>query len=221
MTTSVSDILVRVRNLLQDHDGVRWVDDELLRWLNDAQREIVILKPDSYSTRDSAFACAEGTLQTLPADGLQILDVTRNTGTSKRAIRPVSRYILDAENPDWHGDTPASEVRVFTYDDRAPTSFFVYPPASAGLSVEILYSVAPPAASLVSDIALSDIYVGAVVDYIVYRAFSKDAEYAQNLQRAENHYAKFMGSLGLKAGNEASEGPREQYNAQYVARGTR
>lgn len=221
MTTSVADILVRARNLLQDQDGVRWVDDELLRWLNDAQREIVLLKPDSYSTRNSSFACAQGTLQALPADGLQILDVTRNTGASKRAIRLVSRYILDAENPDWHGATPASEVRVFTYDDRAPTSFYVYPPAETGLSVEILYSTAPPAATLVGNIALNDIYVGAIVDYIVYRAFSKDAEYAQNSQRAENHYAKFMNSLGVKAGVEGTEGPREQYNAQYVARGTR
>lgn len=221
MTTSVNDVLVRARNLLQDQDGVRWIDDELLRWLNDAMREIVLLKPDSYSTRNSAFACVQGTLQNLPATGLQILDVTRNTGTSKRAIRVVSRYILDAENPDWHGETPVSEVRVFTYDDRAPTSFYVYPPATAGLNVEILYSTAPPAATLVGDIALNDIYVGAIVDYVCYRAFSKDAEYAQNSNRAETHYVKFMNSLGVKAQLETSEGPREQYSAQFVQRGNK
>lgn len=220
MATTVADLLVRVRNLLQDQDGVRWVDDELVRWVNDAQREIVLLKPDSYSTR-ATHTCVAGTLQNLPSDGLQILDVTRNLDGTKRAIRLVSRYILDAENPTWHSNTESSDIRVFTFDDRAPTSFYVFPPASVGSLIEILYSTAPPVVAIGGNLSLNDIYVGAIVDYVCYRAFSKDAEYAQNGQRAETHYVKFMNSVGAKHTVEKGEGPNEQYNAAYVQRGTR
>jgi hypothetical protein len=220
MATTVADLLVRVRNLLQDQDGVRWVDDELVRWVNDAQREIVLLKPDSYSTR-ATHSCVAGTLQSLPSDGLQILDVTRNLDGTKRAIRLVSRYILDAENPTWHSATESSDIRVFTFDERAPTSFYVFPPAQAAAQIEVLYSTAPPAVNIAGSLSLNDIYVGAIVDYVCYRAFSKDAEYAQNGQRAESHYVKFMNSLGVKAQAEKMEGPNEQYNAAYIQRGTR
>lgn len=220
MTTTVADLLVRVRNILQDQDGVRWVDDELVRWVNDAQREIVLLKPDSYSTR-ATHSCAAGTLQTLPADGLQVLDVVRNMSGVKRAIRLVARYVLDAENPTWHSDTETTDIRVFAFDDRAPSAFYVYPPAQAGTQIEVLYSTAPTTVNIAGSLALNDIYLGAVVDYVCYRAFSKDAEYAQNSQRAESHYAKFVTSLGIKQQNEKAEGPNDRYNAAYIQRGTR
>jgi hypothetical protein len=36
-----------------------------------------------------------------------------------------------------------------------------------------------------------------MVDYLCYRAFSKDAEYAGNTGRAATHYAAFANALGI------------------------
>ena len=47
MAISGSDILSRVRDTLQDTTSVRWTDAELLRYLNDGQREVVNMKPDA------------------------------------------------------------------------------------------------------------------------------------------------------------------------------
>ena len=51
-TITAQSIVDRARHILQDttSGGTRWLDPELLKWLNDAQREIVLLKPNAYSS---------------------------------------------------------------------------------------------------------------------------------------------------------------------------
>ena len=98
-TVTVNSTLARAAVLLQDVSNIRWPLPELLDWLNDGQREIVLKKPNA-SIKNEPFVLAVGTKQTLPADGVQLIDVVRNLpGT---AIRIVSREILDAQLPDWH-----------------------------------------------------------------------------------------------------------------------
>lgn len=41
-------VIEKVQTILQDKTGVRWpAEDELLGWLNDGQREVVIFKPNA------------------------------------------------------------------------------------------------------------------------------------------------------------------------------
>ena len=48
MAVTVNSIVDRVQAVLQDTTGVRWpVNNELVLWINDAQREIALLKPDA------------------------------------------------------------------------------------------------------------------------------------------------------------------------------
>jgi hypothetical protein len=47
-----------------------------------------------------------------------------------------------------------------------------------------------------ASIALNDIYANVILDYVLYRAYSKDSDYAGNAQRAANHYTAFNNSLG-------------------------
>ena len=48
MAVTVQSVIDRVQKTLQDTTGVRWpVVDELVLWVNDAQREIALLKPDA------------------------------------------------------------------------------------------------------------------------------------------------------------------------------
>jgi hypothetical protein len=50
---------------------------------------------------------------------------------------------------------------------------------------------------------LQDIYRNALVDYILYRCFSKDMNLPGAAQRAPAHYQMFMTALGMKAQGEA------------------
>lgn len=123
-------------------------------------------------------------------------------------MRRVDRDILDSENPDWHTASQTSVVEHYVFDEDAPTTFWVYPPNSGGTQVETILSKAPEdLPSLGSDLVLNDVYANVVLDFVLYRAYSKDTDYAGNLQRANTHYTAFNASLGVRVQAEGSSSP--------------
>ena len=66
--------------------------------------------------------------------------------------------------------------------------------------LEIVFSRAPTdLANTSATIYVDEIYGNAIVDFVLYRAYMKDAEYASNTQRAGQHYQLFAASLGQGA----------------------
>lgn len=209
MAITAQSIVHRVVDILQDTTSVRWPVSELVRYLNDGQREVVLYRPDA-TIKSATVACVAGAKQSLPTDGAKLIDVIRNSasaGTNK-AVRMVAREVLDAQIPNWYGLTGELDVVHFTYDPRDPKTFFVYPPALTTTRVDITYSAFPsdvsePAAGSTYDdvsgnLDLPDIYGNVVTDYILYRAYSKDSEYAGNAQRAQAHYGAFANALNIE-----------------------
>jgi len=73
----------------------------------------------------------------------------------------------------------------------------VYPGISGNAYVEIVFSRTPTdLSSTSSTIYVDDIYGNAIVDFVLYKAYMKDAEYASNSQRASIHYQLFTTSIG-------------------------
>jgi hypothetical protein len=211
-TITAQNIIDRVQIILQDDSAVRWTEPELLGWLNDAQREVVLLKPDSFTT-SATFNLAAGTKQSLPALGITLVDITNNVTSAGVAVsdvvREVAREILDAQIPGWHSITKTIYAKFYTFDPRNPKQFFVYPPNTGAGYVDLVYASAPGALTANTEtIKLDDIYANAIFDYILYRAYSKDAEYAANTQRAAASYQSFMQSLGLKEQAEMRAEPQ-------------
>lgn len=210
-TVTAQTIIDRAELILNDTTNVRWAAAELLGWLNDGQREAVIAKPDVY-TKSQAVQLTAGTKQTLPSDAILLLDVVRNMGTNGttvgNTVRVVAREVLDAQVPNWHTLTASNTVVHYMVDPRDPKRYYVYPKSPGTNYVEIVYSAAPPDVALIADtISIDDVYANALLDYILYRAYMKDATFAGNDQRAANHYAAFMSALGLKVAGQASHNP--------------
>lgn len=206
-TITAQVIIDKAQIVLNDTLAVRWTEAELLGWLNDGQREIVILRPDANTTIGN-IAMAAGTLQTLPAGGYQLIDLTRNMGagsTPGKAIRLVPRELMDSGTPNWHASTASAVVSHYMYDLRSPTRFYVWPPATGGGNVEAVYSKAPTdVAAVGSVITLDDIYANPLTDYILYRAYSKNVEQPGAANRAAQARASFENTLGLKAQADAA-----------------
>lgn len=205
MTVTVNSVIDRVESVLQDTSNIRWPQSELVYWINDAQREIALLKPDATAT-NSTVTLVTGTKQSIPSDGNRLLRVVRNmsaasNGTGGRSIRLVSRDILDAQTPSWHdpavtGDAKhGTEVKHFMYEEQDPRNFYVYPGVSGNAYIEIVYSKNPATVSAGGNLSIPDIYANAVTNYVLYMAYIKDAEYAANQQRAGGHYQLFMTSV--------------------------
>ena len=207
MPIAAKDVIQRGVVTTQDTTSIRWPVGEWVRYLNDGQREIMLHRPDAFN-KSAVIDCVAGTKQALPADGAKLIDVQRNsTVTSKRAVRICSREILDAQMPNWHNIAGAAEIVHFMYDPREPKAFWVYPPATNTAKLEINYSATPtdiaePAAgseytAVVGNISVADIYANALLDYMLYRGYLKDADYAGNAARAQAHYAAFATALGI------------------------
>jgi len=209
MALTAANVITRAQDLIQDTTGVRWPEAELLRYLNDGRREVCIMRPDLYAS-NTVHAMVAGTKQSIPADGNRFLDAVRNINADDspaRAVRIVEREVLDAQLPDWHASTPGA-IRHFMFDERSPRIFYVYPPATSGQKLEIAYASNPVEITNTStELVNEDVYAGALTDYLCYRAYSKDAEYAGNFERAAAHYTQFRGLLGVGGSLNMSVSP--------------
>lgn len=213
-TILASAIITKASTVLQDTSNVRWPTSELLGWLNDGQREVVLIKPSANVTNSSVQLTAGATKQTIPTAGIMFLDVTRNMGadgtSAGNAVRVVSREVLDAQLPTWHSAANTlGYIQHYTFDPRDPKTFYVYPKAPAtAWYVDLIYSSPPTdCATLSSAISVDDIYSNALLSYVLYRAYSKDSEYAQNKELAVANYQAFAMSLGVKAQVEQGNNP--------------
>lgn len=208
MSLTAQNIMDRASMIIQDLTNVRWPTTELTNWLNDGRRELAVVRPDIYSV-SATLALVAGAKQSLPSGGLRLMDVPRNT--SGPAITVTQRGFLDQQNPSWHQMTASATIKHFMVDERYPSNFWVYPPATNTASVEVIYEQAPTDYSTSSTLsAYEELYGGAMVDYICYRAFSKDSEYAGNAERAIAHYNQFSNSLKTGGAVSVATSPNVQ-----------
>lgn len=227
-TVLMKKVVEDAATLLQDKTGVRWVTAELLSFGNNGQREIVIHKPEACVKNEAVKLSPGTTKQALPPGGVSLVRLVRNMGTTGvtpgDAIRIIDGEILDAQMPDWHSAANAYNlIKHYAFDPRDPRSYYVYPKAPAtDHYVDIVYNAAPAdctidgveGATTSSPISIDDIYANVLTDYILYRAYSKDADYAKNVQMAGAYFSSFASSLGIKTSNEASRNPNLISGAQ-------
>jgi hypothetical protein len=220
-TVKVVDLIVRAKTLLQDEDFVRWSVTELQYWLNDAYKELVGIRPDA-NTQTSEYACVAGPRQVITssfANAIRLVEVVRNLATTsnKSSVRLTSRKSLDTQQRSWYSETPTVNIELYMFDPRTPKEFLVYPPATTAARLEVIYSVLPAdhtlsEAQLVNQataetIRIDDIFSTALLDYMLYRAYSKDAEQPAMAARAVAHYQAFQSALGVKQQVDAASQP--------------
>lgn len=201
---------------LQDPDSVHWPVAELCRAFNAGQREIIVYRPDATSAV-TTVPLASGAQQALPATACKLLGQVRNT-SGKANVRLVDREVMDANFPAWQSDSTSATITNYMYDERDPTVFWVYPPA-ASASVDMLLSLYPTDISIPADpdatweavtgnCSVADEYTTALLDFILYRAFLKDAEYGANSPRTQEHYRRFAEAMGIELQGTVVASPR-------------
>ncbi|MDP4546487.1 DUF6682 family protein [Marinobacter sp. MDS2] len=208
MAVTVAVLMDRAKRILQEigAEGIRWTNAELGDWLNEFYVAAVAMKP-SVSTVNEELQLVAGTKQSIPAGGERLLDVIRNTVGAMPPVFVATRRELDTVRRTWHSDEATTAIERFVFDELDPRHFYVYPPAAAGAAIEILYAKVPDAHDTAQDYSvfgqesfrLSDAYVPAAVDYLLYRAFSKDAQTGTNLNRAQLHLNQYLSQLTGKA----------------------
>ena len=184
--------------------------------------DAIKLKPGALQSIESVAAAdckpGDGSTPSQPILGTQLLGVLNNMGaagtTPGRVVRVVPRQILDDQSPLWQA-IEGPEVRQFAYDPATPLYFFVTPavPATGSVWVRVAWAAQParyantgaPGSELyrydgtsATKLNLRDEFIDDIVNYIVARAYMKNAQYAGNDQKASTFASLFTGSLNAK-----------------------
>lgn len=216
--TTVATIVNNAKLVLQEITaaGTRWTNEELIGWLNEFYQAAVQLKPDAHSVNEE-ITLESGTKQSIPASGLRLIDVVRNSGqgSDMTAVMVTTRRALDSTRRTWHSDPESESIEQYVFDDLDPTNFYVYPPAKIGAALELIYSAVPEPHDVTLGLGtagselfkLNDAFAPVALDYILYRAYAKDAEHAANLNRSQMHYNAYMQQLSGKTQTDTRSSP--------------
>lgn len=203
-----SAVLTRVQTILTDASFRRFTQPELLMWLADAWREVLIYKPQAGSVTAELVVSANLGRHALPAEYLRLLDIISVAG---RSVTAATRQQLDQSDRSWRmrkGDT----IRHFVVDEENPREFEVYPvPATAVTAVAVLVPNPPNSvASTSTEIPLDSTCMSPLVDLVCYRALLKDSADTFNAQRALAHYQAFANAMGIRIQNSSVPRPGEK-----------
>ncbi len=225
------DIMKRAGVLLHDTEHVRWPLSELADWINEAVRAIILAKPSAHSM-SRVVTLVEGTLQKVPTDAgaedpepLTLVRLVRNMkGVGSNAdggkiITAVARDLLDAQEPYWHDRNHwpwRKDARHYVYDEANPLEFYIFPGNDGSGLVEMVLATCPKPIAVpgepddvdawTSPIGLPEPYSVPMLDYVLFRAHSKDDE-AGAPGRAMSHYQLFASAIGLKIQVEGATSP--------------
>lgn len=195
-----------------------------------ARSDAIKLKPGTKQTIDRIAAT-----DIVPGDGSTPVEMlghslhrvvrnAGNTGTKPgRAVTLTDFDTMDIMDPNWHASQGA-ELLQYVYDPRNPKLFYAYPGVSTTGSVwvEVAYQAAirrivatGPAqfAATGSDsttLTVDDKFIPDVHNYMMARAYLKDAEAGGNAQMAGSYAQLFAGSINAQVSAMTGVNPNLQ-----------
>lgn len=201
-------------DVLGDSKYRTWTIQAHYEYLSDALRVLASLKPGYFAALHKWQLAANKVEQTIPTGYYLVLRDPYNMGadgaTYGRTITQTKAEALTDIDPSWRAVTPAAAVKHYVYDaDRAPKRFECYPPPNAALWVQGELAADPTRVVDQNDtLSCHDNAVPALVEWQLYRAYSRDDEKTFAPQKAAAHVALFFQLLGLKIKTEMLTSPK-------------
>jgi hypothetical protein len=215
MPFQAQDTIKAASLLLLDNGNVRFTAAQLVGHLNQGLQQLLADRPDLFSAEVSSHALAAGVRQAIPASAARLLAIEANADGAP--CRQADKVSLDAALPGWRQATASTTVKNWMYDERDPLAFEVYPQAAAGaaLRLQVAQEATPIAepgagqtwANVVGTVPISAAFANALLDWVLYRAFSMDGQHPANAARSTTHYAAYRQALGLEVATTATVAP--------------
>ena len=188
-----AEVITEVRSILQDADTpYRYSDTDLLGFVNQTIKRMVVLRPDLFGVIGDIPTTAGSAVQSLPSDALRLIDIFQVKGGN--AVTEVDRETMARYAPDWMNATAGSPVN-FMRHVKNSERFFLYPPPTAGTVLVGEYAQVPADYALTDTITTpSDAFFPTIIDGTVWLAESIEDE-AVNSKRAEFFLQLFTSQL--------------------------
>lgn len=218
MSKAVASVIDEVAGLLNDRESgfehVRWSEPDLLEHMNDAIMQAYLVRPQLFAHTETV-ALVPGSRQTLPNGcTLQRVAGGAGSGASTKPARKLDESLLAI-----YGDLACScscsgwNLDGFTSNASDPNTFYVDPPVpddgqkheativclqepseiTASKSADGSYTYTP------ADLPIKGKLHNAVVEWMLYRAYSVDMESSQSDRKMAFHLRHFYEMLGLDA----------------------
>lgn len=193
---NVGDIKTRVRRTFGDESSVQVLDADIVRWINDGQREVVMQNPELLEAIATANTVANQQDYSFPADMRNLRSVYyKDTGRlSYIKLKGYSLQEFDEFIDGWDGTefTPGTPI-IYTVFSNA-IKLFPIPDESITSGLKLYYYRQPT--DRVNDADVIDLPVGyhaAVVEYCLKQAYELDEDWTSVGNKAQEFNAAVSG----------------------------
>lgn len=177
---NVQDVITRVRRLFGDEAAVQVTNDDVIRWINDAQVNIVRQNDGALQTSTTMNLVANQSTYALPAD-LFILRSLRYKFSSMQSYSSLnykSMQEFDDAIDGWDGNAFGSGYPVFFTKYDNSVTLFPTPQEASVAGLKILYSAQPTVVDDVADtFSLPLIYHDTILQYCMWQASLMDEDH--------------------------------------------
>ncbi|AWK83560.1 DUF6682 family protein [Photobacterium damselae] len=180
----VNDIIARVARELIDSAMIRWRREDLVAYLGEAFNAIVVRRP-SLSSKTVTLDVTDSPVS-IPEDGFALLSVE---SVDDIAVQYVLIEKLDQLNPYWRKEKGAPSC--WTKREGEDRRFWLYPQPNESVRVSICYAQAPIVTPDTDFIDIPPIFLGALIDFMMYRAYSRDSENPMEATKSQLHFQSF------------------------------
>ncbi len=208
MPLVAEDLIATIRKTTLDGAANSYSNDELMAFLTEAGRSAANDKTDFF-VRNIEHNLVAGELQTLPEDGVGLLDIPNNTvANGGRVVTQVQRDVLAECSRFWPAGTRRAQVEHYTYDPRDPKHFKCFPPNNGSGEVQLIYGAVPPEITAVDqELLVNESAQATLVNYALAKCYAVSSK-KQDLTKFAGYMNEYRQSLGLKSKSVFANAPR-------------
>ena len=200
-TRTVQEVLTAVQRQFGDESGVQLENNDIIRWINDAQ-DIIVAKNKVLKAKSTTPAVAGQASYTFPSDNIHQIESIHYNG-----YRVPNMGFPEAEEQIFKADPLAVSLGdpVLWYEWAGTFTF--WPAPNDTHNIDLYYTQRPTHVTQVSDVlSVPDKYYQDVVRYCMQQAYEMDEDMANSQAKGQ----QFDASL-----NEKSEEERTAQNMTY------
>lgn len=204
-TKTVQDVLASVKRQFGDESGVQIFDSDIIRWVDDAQREIMMNNPEINAAVVSVNITAGQYLYPVLAN-VPTLENIHSIHYNGQILRNMS-FLAAQESIIRNDSGVKTGTPTFWYEYAGTINLWPVPDTSITGGMKIFYSESPAEILTTSDVlSVPDSYFNAIVTYCMKQAMNMD----ENFQAAQSYDQQFeiiMQKLSNRTQSESNQYP--------------
>jgi len=195
---NVGDIQTRVKRAFGDESGVQVTDADIIRWINDGQRQIVLQNEGLFEKTVTTDTVINQSQYDVPTDMLTLLQVSfkSDDGLTYPKLRGLSLNEFNEYIEPYSSQT-GTPLAFTVYEKKI--RLFPIPDKVVSAGIKVFYNRAPVEVSLVTDVPEIDVlYHESLVKYCMLQAYEMD----ENLEAATFKGQQVVADINLLRGKD-------------------